>query len=82
MQERLNAEVNRRLEAGEQLQGPSRQQLSGTVYFGLTVPAIAAAIEGVDPGRTCSAYWKSTRVRLQSTCCSRSARGAASAAHA
>ena len=63
MQDRLNAEIVVRLEAGEQLQGPSRQQLSGTVYFGLTAPSIVADIEALDLERACAPYWEALRVR-------------------
>eukprot|EP00892_Ulva_mutabilis_P009148 jgi/Ulvmu1/6605/UM003_0242.1 len=57
VQERLNEEVRLRLQAGEKMQGPSRQALSGPVYFGLTMPSVIAAIEALDPDHTCKAYW-------------------------
>lgn len=63
VQDRLNAEIVRRLAAGQQLQGPSKQQLSGTVFFGLTAPSIVSAIEALDPDRTCTIYWDTQHVR-------------------
>lgn len=68
VQDRLNAEIAVRLEAGEQLQGPSRQQLSGTVFFGLTAPSIVADIEALDPERVCAPYWEKLRVRALCLC--------------
>lgn len=56
-------EVLRRSEAGEDVPGPIRRQISGTVYFGLTNPVIVAAIERLDPERTCTPYWDAQAVR-------------------
>lgn len=65
VQDRLNAGIVRRLAAGERLQGPSKQQLSGTVFFGLTAPHIITAIETLDPDHTCTIYWDTQHVRPQ-----------------
>ena len=34
-----------------------RTQVAGPEYFGLNDPAIVEAIEGLDPNKTCEAYW-------------------------
>lgn len=54
---RINAEINARREAGEDLPPPPKTAIAGPEYFGLNQPNIQEAIEELDPDRICIEYW-------------------------
>lgn len=54
---RINAEINARREAGEDLPPPPKTAIAGPEYFGLNQPNIQEAIEQLDPERICVEYW-------------------------
>jgi hypothetical protein len=54
---RINAEINARREAGEDLPPPPKTAIAGPEYFGLNQPNIQEAIEQLDPEGICTEYW-------------------------
>ncbi|KAK9799422.1 hypothetical protein WJX73_008139 [Symbiochloris irregularis] len=54
---RINASIEARRQAGDNLPPPPKTAIPGPEYFGLTHPAIIPAIEALDPDHECSAYW-------------------------
>ena len=54
---RINAEIEGRRAAGEQLPPPPKTAIAGPEYFGLNQPDICASIEALDPERLCAVYW-------------------------
>lgn len=57
MLKRINAEIEGRRAAGEQLPPPPKTAIAGPEYFGLNQPDICASIEALDPERLCAVYW-------------------------
>lgn len=55
---RIAAEIERRRQAGEALAPPPKTAIPGPEYFGLNQPDVVAAIEALDPTRSCTAYWQ------------------------
>jgi len=55
---RINAEIEARRAAGEDLPPPPKTAIAGPEYFGFCQPEVAAAVEALDPERTCVDYWR------------------------
>ena len=54
---RINAEIEARRKAGEDLPPPPKTAIAGPEYFGLNQPNIQYAIEDLDAERRCLQYW-------------------------
>ncbi|BDA48275.1 probable lysine-specific demethylase JMJ16 at C-terminar half [Coccomyxa sp. Obi] len=54
---RINAEIEGRRAAGEDLPPPPKTAIAGPEYFGLNQPEIMDAIEALDPEHACEDYW-------------------------
>jgi hypothetical protein len=62
---RINAEIEARRKAGEDLPPPPKTAIAGPEYFGLNQPNITAAIEALDPEHECTQYWAGKEERLR-----------------
>jgi hypothetical protein len=60
---RINAEIEARRRAGEDLPPPPKTAIAGPEYFGLNQPNIVLAIEALDPEGKCIDYWAGKRDR-------------------
>ncbi|KAL4855620.1 putative lysine-specific demethylase JMJ16 [Chlorella vulgaris] len=54
---RINAEIEARRRAGEDLPPPPKTAIAGPEYFGFNQPNIQEAVEGLDPDHLCIEYW-------------------------
>lgn len=54
---RINGEISRRIDEGEDLPPPPKTAIAGPEYFGLNQPDVISAIEKKDPDRRCELYW-------------------------
>jgi hypothetical protein len=54
---RINAVIESRRKAGEDLPPPPKTAIAGPEYFGLLQPEILPAIEDLDQDRLCTEYW-------------------------
>lgn len=54
---RINAEIEARRRAGEDLPPPPKTAIAGPEYFGLNQPEIEEQIESLDPDLLCDLYW-------------------------
>lgn len=54
---RINAEIEARRKAGEDLPPPPKTAIAGPEYFGLNQPNIVDAVEALDPEHLCREYW-------------------------
>lgn len=54
---RINAEIEARRKAGEDLPPPPKTAIAGPEYFGLNQPNIVEEVEALDPERKCIEYW-------------------------
>eukprot|EP00958_Prasinococcus_capsulatus_P016663 scaffold1851_cov390-Prasinococcus_capsulatus_cf.AAC.1 len=55
---RIQAVINQRIAAGEDLPPPPKTAIAGPEYFGLNKPEVALAIEQLDPDHLCTEYWR------------------------
>ena len=62
---RINSEINRRREAGEDLPPPPRTAIAGPEYFGLCHPEIIAMYEALDVDKKCTEYWQGKNERIE-----------------
>lgn len=62
---RINAEIEARRSAGEDLPPPPRTAIAGPEYFGFNQPDIVDAVEALDPDQECVDYWTGKVVRQQ-----------------
>ncbi|KAI8102867.1 hypothetical protein M9434_005659 [Picochlorum sp. BPE23] len=62
---RINAEIEARRAAGEDLPPPPRTAIAGPEYFGFNQPDIVVAVEALDPNQECFEYWTGKAVRQQ-----------------
>ena len=60
---RINGEIARRREEGEDLPPPPKTAIAGPEYFGLNAPDVVAAIEALDPEHKCTDYWAGKEAR-------------------
>jgi hypothetical protein len=60
---RINGEIERRREEGEDLPPPPKTAIAGPEYFGLNAPDVVAAIEALDPEHKCTDYWAGKEAR-------------------
>ena len=60
---RINGEIERRREEGEDLPPPPKTAIAGPEYFGLNAPDVVAAIEALDPEHRCTDYWAGKEAR-------------------
>ncbi|PSC71800.1 Transforming growth factor beta regulator 1 [Micractinium conductrix] len=61
---RINAEIEARRRAGENLPPPPKTAIAGPEYFGLNQPNIQEAVEDLDPDGLCAEYWAGKHERL------------------
>ncbi|PRW21070.1 Transforming growth factor beta regulator 1 [Chlorella sorokiniana] len=61
---RINAEIEARRRAGEDLPPPPKTAIAGPEYFGLNQPNIQSAVEALDPHRLCTEYWAGKEDRM------------------
>ena len=54
---RINSEISRRRDEGEDLPPPPRTAIAGPEYFGLNQPDVIEQIEAQDPEHKCYDYW-------------------------
>ena len=54
---RINAEIEARREAGEDLPPPPKTAIAGPEYFGFNQADIQDAVEALDPNQECEQYW-------------------------
>lgn len=54
---RINGEIQRRIDAGEDLKPPPKTNLAGPEYFGLNCASIQEQIESLDRENRCAEYW-------------------------
>ncbi|KAK9839324.1 hypothetical protein WJX81_008143 [Elliptochloris bilobata] len=54
---RINAEIEARRRAGEDLPPAPKTAIAGPEYFGFNQPEIVDGIEALDPGHECAEYW-------------------------
>ena len=54
---RINAEIEARRRAGEDLPPPPKTAIAGPEYFGLNQVEAIEAIEALDPEQRCQSYW-------------------------
>ena len=62
---RINAEIEARRQAGEDLPPPPRTAIAGPEYFGFNQPDIVTAVEALDQDEQCFDYWAGKAVRQQ-----------------
>lgn len=62
---RINGEINRRREAGEDLPPPPRTAIAGPEYFGLCHPEIIEMYEALDVDKKCTEYWQGKNERIE-----------------
>ncbi|KAK9803111.1 hypothetical protein WJX73_005483 [Symbiochloris irregularis] len=55
---RINAEIEARRKAGEDLPPPPKTAIAGPEYFGFNQLEILEAVEALDPEHQCSDYWR------------------------
>ena len=60
---RINAEIEARRKAGEDLPPPPKTAIAGPEYFGLNQPNIQEAIEDLDAEHKCEQYWSGKQER-------------------
>jgi len=60
---RINGEIERRREEGEDWPPPPKTAIAGPEYFGLNTPDVVAAIEALDPEHKCTDYWAGKEAR-------------------
>ena len=59
---RINAEIEAKRSAGEDLPPPPKTAIAGPEYFGLNSPEIVEQIELLDPTHLCATYWLGKQV--------------------
>ena len=62
---RINAVIEAKRAAGEDLPPPPRTAIAGPEYFGFNQPDIVVAVESLDPEQSCYEYWAGKAVRQQ-----------------
>ena len=62
---RINAEIEARRAAGEDLPPPPRTAIAGPEYFGFNQPDIVDAVEALDEEQACFDYWTGKAVRQE-----------------
>ncbi len=62
---RINAEIEARRAAGEDLPPPPRTAIAGPEYFGFNQPDIVNAVEALDEEQACFDYWTGKAVRQE-----------------
>jgi hypothetical protein len=62
---RINAEIEARRKAGEDLPPPPKTAIAGPEYFGMNQPNITQEIEALDPKHECVQYWSGKEERMR-----------------